>query len=85
MWNVKVKVIRLIIGATRIIWKSFRQYLSNMAGRKEIKELQIEPTLGTAHTVRKVLMSKYNTYFTGEITLHVAQIVNTELLLIYVP
>ena len=56
-----------------------------MAGRKEIKELQIEPTLGTAHTVRKVLMSKYNTYFTVEITLHVAQIVNTELLLIYVP
>jgi len=26
----------------------------------------------------KVLMEKYETYFTGEITLHVAQIVNTE-------
>ena len=34
--------------------------------------------LGTAHILRKVLMGKYKKYFTGEITLHVAQIVKTE-------
>jgi hypothetical protein len=41
--------------------------------------------LGTAHILRKVLMLKYQTYFTGEITLHVAQTVNTEQRQHYVP
>jgi len=37
---VKAKVIRVIIGATGTISKSLRQYLSNMPGKHEIKELQ---------------------------------------------
>jgi hypothetical protein len=41
--------------------------------------------LGTAHIVWKVLMQKYITYFTGEITLHVAQTVNIEQLQHYIP
>ena len=32
-----------------------------------------------------MLISKYKTYFTGEITLHVAQIVNIEQLKHYIP
>ena len=56
MWNVKAKVISVIIGATGTISKSFRQYLSNIRGKHEIKELQTTAILGTAHKLRKVLM-----------------------------
>jgi hypothetical protein len=40
MWNVKAKVIPVIIWDTGIISKSFRMYLSNIPGKHEIKELQ---------------------------------------------
>jgi hypothetical protein len=40
MWNVKTKVIPVIIGATGAISKSFRKYLSNRPGKHDIKELQ---------------------------------------------
>jgi len=43
MWNVKVKVIPVIIGVTGTISKSLRQYLSNIPGKQEIKELQKQP------------------------------------------
>jgi hypothetical protein len=43
MWNVKVKVIPVIIGATGTISKSFGQYLSNTTGKHKIKELQKQP------------------------------------------
>ena len=49
MWNVKSKVIPIIIGATGTISKSLRQYLSNIPGKYEIKELQKTATLCTAH------------------------------------
>jgi hypothetical protein len=39
MWNVKVKVIPAIIGATGTISKSLRQYPSNIPEKHEIKEL----------------------------------------------
>jgi hypothetical protein len=61
MWNVKTNVIPVITGATGTISKSLRKYLSNIPGIYEIKELQITAILGTAHTLRKVLMQKYNT------------------------
>jgi len=56
MWNVKTKVIPVIIGATGSISKSFRKYVSNIPGKHEVKELQKTPILGTAHTLRNVLM-----------------------------
>ena len=46
----------VIIGATGTISKSFRKYLSHIAGKHEIKELQKTAILGTAHTLWKVLM-----------------------------
>jgi len=51
--NVEAKVIPviIIIGANGTIPKSLRQYLSNILGKHEIKEL-----LGTAHIIRKLLM-----------------------------
>jgi len=57
MWNVKTKVIPvIIIGATGTISKSFRKYVSNIPGKHEVKELQKTVILGTAHILRKVLM-----------------------------
>jgi hypothetical protein len=43
MWNVKEKLIPVIKGATGTISKSLRQYLSNVPGQHEIKELQKQP------------------------------------------
>jgi hypothetical protein len=39
----KAKVIPVIIGATGNISKSLRQYLSNVQGKQEIKELHKQP------------------------------------------
>ena len=56
MWNVKTKVIPVIIGATGTISKSFRKYVNNIPGNHEVKELQKTATFGTAHILRKVLL-----------------------------
>ena len=55
-WNVKTNVIPVIIRATGTIKKSIGKYPSNISGKHEIKELQKTAILGTAHTLRKVLM-----------------------------
>ena len=56
MWNVKTKVIPVIIRATGIISKSFRKYVNNIPGKHEVKELQKTAILGTGHILREVLM-----------------------------
>ena len=56
MWNVKTKMIPVIIGATGTISKTFRKHVSNIAGKLKVKELQKTAILGTAHILRKVLM-----------------------------
>ena len=56
MWNVKAKVILVIKGVTGTISKSLRQYVSNIPGKHEIKELQKTAILVTTHLLRKVLM-----------------------------
>jgi hypothetical protein len=55
MWNVKTKVIPVITGAIGTIPKSFRRYVSNIPGNREVKELQKTAILDTAHILRKVL------------------------------
>jgi len=40
MWNVKANVIPVTTGATGTISKSLRQYLGNVPGKHEIKELK---------------------------------------------
>jgi hypothetical protein len=55
MWNVKTKVIPVILGATETISKSFRKYVSNIPGNHKVKKLQNTTILGTAHILRKVL------------------------------
>jgi hypothetical protein len=56
MWSVKTGVIPVIIGATEIISKSFRKYVSTIPGNHDVRELQRTAILGTAHILRKVLM-----------------------------
>jgi hypothetical protein len=56
LWNVKTKVMPVIIRATGTISKSFRKYLSSILGKHDIKELQKTAILGTAHILWKVLM-----------------------------
>jgi len=60
MWNVKAKVIPVKIGATGTYSKSLRQYLSNVAGKDEIKELQ-KHILNEGFTMRL----KINKYYTN--------------------
>jgi hypothetical protein len=55
MWNVKTRLIPVIIGATGTISKLFRKYVSNIPGNHEVRELQKTAILGTAHLLRKVL------------------------------
>ena len=56
MWNVKTKVIPVIIGVSGTISKSFRKYVSNIPGNHEVKEIHKSAILGTVHILRKVLM-----------------------------
>ena len=49
MWNVKANVILAIIGATGTTSKSLRQYLSNIQGKHEVRELQKTAILCTTH------------------------------------
>jgi len=39
MWNVKAKMIPVIIGATGTISKLFRKYVSNIPGNHDVREL----------------------------------------------
>jgi Na+-transporting methylmalonyl-CoA/oxaloacetate decarboxylase gamma subunit len=56
MMIVIILILIIIIGATGTISESLRQYLSNVPGKHEIKELQKTAILCTAHKLREVLM-----------------------------
>ena len=53
MWNVKATV---ILGQVEATQNQFGQYLSNMLGKHEIKELQKTVILSNSHILREVLM-----------------------------
>jgi hypothetical protein len=69
MRNIETKVIPVIIGATDTISNSFRKYLSNIAGKHNIKKLQNTTISGTVHMLWTVPLYKYRTFIMG-ITLH---------------
>jgi hypothetical protein len=50
MWNVKTRVIPVIIGATGTISKSFRKYVSTIPGNHEVKELPKKLLYWALHT-----------------------------------
>jgi hypothetical protein len=49
-------VIQVITGATRNISESFRKYLNNISGKRNVKELEKITILATAYILLKVLM-----------------------------
>jgi hypothetical protein len=68
MWNVKTKVIPVIIGATGTSSKSFRKYVRIIRGNHEVKELQKKAILSTAHILgisANVEIPVYNGVNTG--------------------
>jgi hypothetical protein len=56
MWNIKTKLLPIIMGATGTISKAFRKYASKIPGNREVKERQKTAILGTAHILREVLI-----------------------------
>ena len=54
--DVRTKVIPVIRGTSRTISESLRKYLNNIPGKHNIQELQKTAFLGTAHTIREVVM-----------------------------
>jgi hypothetical protein len=62
MWNVKTKVLPVIIKATGIIPKSLKKYLSNIAGKHKIKELQNQPYWALhRHTLESINLKEQST------------------------
>jgi len=55
MWNLKCKIIPVIIGATRIVTKGLWKNLEAIPGKHSIDSLQKTAILGTSHIIRKVL------------------------------
>ena len=55
MWNKKVEVIPIIIGATGIVEKGIQSYLQKIPGKHNLQRSAI---LGIAHILRKVLSIK---------------------------
>ena len=58
LWNRKVEVIPVIIGATGIVDKNIKKYVGRISGFHNIYSLQRSAILGTAHILRKVLSLK---------------------------
>ena len=58
MWNKKVEVIPIIIGATGIVKKGIQSYLQKIPCKHNLYNLQRSAILGTAHILRKVLSIK---------------------------
>jgi Co/Zn/Cd efflux system component len=61
MLNVKAEVIPVITGATGSISKSLRQFLSNIKGKHEIKELKNSHIWHRTHTVESANVKVKNT------------------------
>jgi hypothetical protein len=50
MWDVKTKVMPVIIGEAGTMSRSFTKYLNNIPGKHDVRELQNTATQGTART-----------------------------------
>ena len=58
LWNKKVEVIPVIIGAIGIVDKNIKKYVGRIPGHHNIYSLQRSAIQGTAHILRKVLSVK---------------------------
>ena len=55
MWNLKCKIVPVIIGATGIVTRTLRKNLETVPGKHSIDILKKTAILGTSHIIRKVL------------------------------
>jgi len=55
MWNLKCKIIPVIIGANGTVTRSLRKNLATVPGKHSIDSLQKIDILGTSNIIRKVL------------------------------
>jgi hypothetical protein len=55
MWNLKCRIIPIIIGATGIVARSLKKNLEAIPGKHSIDSLQKTAILGTSHIIRKVM------------------------------
>ena len=58
LWNKKVEVILVIIGAIGIVDKNMKKYVGRIPGCHNIYSLQRSAILGTAHILMKVMSIK---------------------------
>jgi hypothetical protein len=58
MWNLKCKIIPVIIGATGIVIKGLRKNLEAIPGKHSVDSLQKTAMLGTSHVIQRVLQSQ---------------------------
>ena len=58
LWNKKVEVIPVIIGAIGIVDKNMKKYVGRIPGCHNIYSLQRSAILGTAHILMKVMSIK---------------------------
>ena len=58
MWNKRVEVIPVIIGATGIADRNIKTYIGKIPGSHNTYNLQGSAILGTAHILEKVLSIK---------------------------
>jgi hypothetical protein len=65
MWNAKAKVTAVIIGVNGTISKSLRQFLSNIPGKHEIKELQKKSHTGHCKQTMENANVKVQNIFNG--------------------
>ena len=72
MWNKKVEVIPITIGATGIVEKDIQSYLHKIPGKHNLYNLQRSVILGTAHILRKVLSIKPELSNSTKTTNHVS-------------
>jgi hypothetical protein len=55
MWNLRCRIIPVIIKATGIVTRSLKKNLEAVPGKHSIDSLQKTAILGTSHIIRKVL------------------------------
>jgi len=58
MWNLKHKIVPVIVGAIRIATKCLRKNLETIPGKHSIDSLQKTTILGSSHIIRTVLQSE---------------------------
>jgi hypothetical protein len=55
MWNVKARVVPVVVGALGAISPGIEKHLDNIPGNQDVRPLLKFALLGSAHILRKVL------------------------------